>query len=349
MLWATDTELELELKSALQEGKPLSSLAPLLLEALESEDKAKKNTAIRFLQLHPEWPLWENAFKPWLQEKSQWPWELILSWLTPQRLTLSLQDRKLLYETLEKQNTLLTLASLPEWKLIYDSFSDLRQQSLFQIQKRIFEVRDLLFEELRTWKSQRLHEQEIIVLERLKTRFPEDTDIRSELEKFRQNQAIEVLNTKIRKKRSQKIMSLEFADEITQLPEEWEQQLLEYADRHPEQTYDLCIACCFIEDWVTALKLINKAESSSARDWLELDILLKLKRYIDVLQALHVIEQRWSHEGETFFATAYVRAQALYGLGQKEKALEVLESLLASRPLYRQGLELLHIWRGSLS
>src|SRR5438045_1672190 len=99
-LWATDMQLELELKSALDEGRSLSSVAHILIEAFESEEKTKKQTALRFLQLHPEWNTWKKDFGPWLQNESKWPWEFILSWLTHQRLTLSLEDRQTLYQTL---------------------------------------------------------------------------------------------------------------------------------------------------------------------------------------------------------------------------------------------------------
>ncbi len=345
--WATDMQLELELKSALDEGRSLSSVAHLLIEALESDHKQKKQTAIRFLQLHPEWAVWKKDFEAYLSTKTKWPWEFILSWLTHQRLVISLDDRETLYQALEKQTALPLLARYNEWTVVYPSLPEIRNQARFDIQGKILEVRDLLFEELRTWKSQRLREQEMRVLKRLKLKFPNDPDIAAEQEKFRQNQAVETLGARLRQKKSQKVRAIQFKEDIVEIPQEWEDQLLQYADLHPKEVYDLSIACCFMEDWVTALKLVNKAEACSQRDWLELEILLKLKRYIDVLQGLHVIEMRWAHEGETFFATAYIRAQALYGLGQKEKALEVLESLLSSRPLYRQGVELLHMWRGS--
>ena len=345
--WATDMQLEIELKSALDEGRSLSSVANILIEAFESGDKNKKQTATRFLQLHPEWLFWKKDFQAWLNYETVWPWEFLLSWLTHQRLMLSLTDREMLYETLEKQKALPILARFGDWAAVFPNVPELRRQARFDIQRKILEVRDLLFEELRTWKSQRLREQEMKVLKRLRLKFPNDPDILHEQEKFRQNQAAEVFASKLRQKRSQKVRGLHFKEELIQISEEWEHQLLNYCERHPEQTYDLTIACCFMEDWVTALKVVNIADASAKRDWLELEILIKLKRFVDVLQGLQVIEMRWSHDGETFFATAYIRAQALFGLGQKEKALEVLESLLASRPLYRQGVELLHMWRGS--
>ncbi len=345
--WGTDRQLELELKSVLDEGRSLSSVSHILIEAFESTDKSKRQTAMRFLQLHPEWSLWKKDFEAWLQYEPRWPWQLILSWLTPNRLLLSLGEKELLLQTLEKQKVIHILSHFPDWSVVYPQVTELRTQARIGVQKKILEIRDLLFEELRTWKSQRLSEQEMKVLKRLTLKFPNDPDIQSEQEKFSQNQAVEKLGSRLREKRTQKVRSLHFKEEFVQVSEEWEQQLLNHIDRKPEDAYDLTIACCFMEDWVTALKLVNKAHSSAQSDWLELEILLKLQRYVDVLQALQIVEVKWADESETFFATAYVRAQALFGLGQKEKALEVLESLLASRPLYRQGVELLFIWRGS--
>lgn len=346
--WATDMKLELELKSILDEGKSLSRAAGLLIEAIESGDKAKRQTAVRFLQLHPEWKYWKKDFEPWLQSLGAWPWDLLLHWLNHQRLLFSLEDREALKAAFVKQKVIYQVVRYGDWGVMLENIKDVRSQARLDIQKRILEVRDLLLEELRTWKSQRLREQEFKVIKRLRKKFPNDPDIALEEEKLKQNQAFEVLGNKLREKKTgPKTKELRFKEEVTHLSEEIEKQLLDFVDQNPHEAYDLAIACCFIEDWVTALHLINRAVPSVQRDWLELEILLNLKRFVDVMQALQVIELRWSQDPETFFATAYCRAQALYGLGQKEKALEVMESLLASRPLYRQGVELLHIWKGS--
>ncbi|HRO68156.1 MAG TPA: hypothetical protein PL182_11375, partial [Pseudobdellovibrionaceae bacterium] len=68
-------------------------------------------------------------------------------------------------------------------------------------------------------------------------------------------------------------------------------------------------------------------------------------RLVELLHELARVELLQSEDSETFFATAYLRAQALWGLGQKHAAIEVMESLLASRPQYRSGLSLLSLWR----
>lgn len=341
----TDVQLELDLKLALENKQPLSELAPILLEAFASHQKAKKQTALRFLQLHPEWKYWRDEFEPWLRSQVEWPWELIIPWLTTNRLTFSLEEREQLKKVWSQQKALNIVAKNLLWSVVFEELPEWRAAARFDLQRKILQIRDLLFEELKTWKSQRMREQEQKVLRRLNKKFPQDRDIQKESNNFRESQAFETLHDKLRERRN-KVIPLRFEDEVTELPPLWRQELEDKANLFPDLCYDLTLHCCFCEDWVWALHLVTQAPESQARDWLELEILMKLRRYVDVLQALTTIEMRWPHDSETFFATAYIRAQAYYGLGRKQKALEILESLLASRPLYRQGAELLSIWRG---
>jgi len=236
--------------------------------------------------------------------------------------------------------------------MLYPEAVELRSQIRQRLQKKIQEQKSLLFEELKTWRSQRLRQQELKVIERMIKKFPQDPEVQKEQKNFRENQAFETLHEKLREKRNKNHRQIKFTEEISAFPEDVRQDMQNQGEKNPELFYDLSLACCFCEDWVWALHMIHQAASpqspSHARDWLEIEILMRLKRYVDVLQGLTVIESRWSHLPETFFASAYLRAQALFGLGKKEKAFEVLESLLASRPLYRQGAELLTLWRSPL-
>lgn len=341
----TDTSLEIQLQTALKAGLPLSELSPILLDALNSSQKSTRLTAIRFLQLHPEWSLWKTEFEPWLREQKRWPWEVIIPWITQQRFNLSWQEKDSLLRALNQQKATHEIARNSEWSSLFEEFKSWRDQARLFVQRKYLEVRDLLFEELKTWRSQRLREQEQKVLLRLKKKFPNDRDILKELESFKENQASETLQDKLRERRTRQ-RSLKFVEEVTELPHELRQDLQEKLQQNPQMGYDLAMVCVFCEDWQWALQLITQSPPSQARDWLEIEILLKLKRYIDVIHGLTVIESRWYQDGETFFATAYARAQAYYGLGHKEKAFEILESLLASRPIYRQSAELLSQWKG---
>ncbi len=340
----TDKALEVQLKNFLEKKGNTLELSHFLMEAMTSDSRSRKQTALRFLQLHPEWLLWKKDFEPWLRSLSDWPWPLLLSWIFHQRLNFTLDEKSLLKKVIEKQNQEMCLARSLGWQALYPEVEDLKAAAREELQAKVMSIRTLLYEELQTWKSQRLREQELKVLARLKKKFPQDIDIERDQRIFKENQALEKLQNRIRNQRGHS-RQLDFPVVVETLPEAFKQSLQKAGEENPSTFYDLALLCCFIEDWNYAFHMVRQAHESQHRDWLEVEILLKLERFVDVLQALVTIESRWAQDSETFFGTAYARSLAFYGLGKKERAIEVLESLLASRPTYRQAAELVVIWR----
>lgn len=343
----TDQAFELQLKKVLESKESISSLSSSLIEALSSNSRAKKLTAQRFLQLTPEWVVWKKDLEPWLRALPEWPWPVILSWISFQKLSVTLQEKELIKKSLEKQNQMMCLAKSIGWQSLFNEVEDLKAQAREDIVARIQGIRALLFEELQTWKSQRLREQELKVLARLKKKFPQDLDIENEQKVFKENQALEKMQSRVRDQRKH-VKSLNLPDEKSELPAGLRHSMQTVGEQHVSEFYNLAIFCCFVEDWEWALKMVHQAEPTQSRDWLEVEIGLKLHRYVDVLQGVTAIEHRWAQEPETFFGTSYIKAQAYYGLGKKEKALEILETLLATRPQFRQANELIQLWRNPL-
>jgi hypothetical protein len=343
----TDQSFELELKKVLESKDSISSLSSSLVEALSSNSRQRKLTAQRFLQLTPEWTLWKRDLEPWLRSLPEWPWPVILNWISHQKLSVTLQEKELIKKSLEKQKQMLCLAKSTSLQSLFVEVEELKVQARSEMRARIQGLRALLFEELQTWKSQRLREQELKVLARLKKKFPQDLDIENEQKVFKENQALEKMQSRMRDQRNH-VKSLNLPQEKSELPEGLRSSLQEVGQLHISEFYNLALFCCFVEDWEWALKMVYQAEPSEARDWLEVEIGLKLHRYVDVLQGVTAIEHRWAQSPETFFGTSYIKAQAYYGLGKKEKALEILETLLATRPQFRQAHELIQLWKNPL-
>ncbi|MNL11546.1 hypothetical protein D3C87_1323860 [compost metagenome] len=120
--------------------------------------------------------------------------------------------------------------------------------------------------------------------------------------------------------------------------------LIEAAAENPELAADLAIAAVMFEMPETALKVLEFAEADASMIWLRMEVLLMARHFIELLNEISKTEVMFAHEPETFFATAYLRAQAFWGLGQKHTAIEVMEGLLISRPHYRAASALLSVW-----
>jgi hypothetical protein len=110
--------------------------------------------------------------------------------------------------------------------------------------------------------------------------------------------------------------------------------------------FDFAVAAYMLESFEDALSLLSFSEETESLIWFRMEVLLKCRRFVELLTDLAKIEILFAHDPETFFATAYLRAQAMWGLGQKHTAIEVLEGLLAARPHYRAASALLSIWSG---
>lgn len=117
------------------------------------------------------------------------------------------------------------------------------------------------------------------------------------------------------------------------------------AQKNPNTAYDLAILLTQMEVYNDALTCLGYAPSSLEKDWLKLDLLIKSENYIDAINESFEIEKKYSENPETIFAALQLRAQALYGLGEKEKAIQILEKLLETSPKSHTAKVLLHSWR----
>lgn len=206
--------------------------------------------------------------------------------------------------------------------------------------------RERLLDELLTLRTQQLFEQEQQLLRKLMRMYPNDPEIAKESVGHKERQALDVLSN-----RRTPARPLEFEEPVDprqlQLAENLLECLKRAADEDPWMAADLAIAAAMMDLWDGALELLQKAPASEDLSWLHLELLLGARHYLELLHAVGVVEHEKALDSETFFATAYLRSQALWGLGQKHAAIEVLESLLASRPNYRSGESLLGQWRSA--
>ena len=120
---------------------------------------------------------------------------------------------------------------------------------------------------------------------------------------------------------------------------------LELGTKHPGFKKDLIISALMLELPEVAMKIVLEIPSYEDITWLTLEVLMASRRYAELLSVLSHVEVEKAGDSETFFTTAYYRAQAYWGLGQKKMALQVIEGLLASRPQYRSAQILWNQWR----
>lgn len=345
--------LESDIQHWLKKSLSLDQISDLVCKAMLKDLKAKKTTSFSsgftfLLRSGHKNQLFNFVFEHLWTDPTQWPWAHLLEavltsdpevqfkampWLVTGaaefKKTSELAKNHVHHETLEP-------LGISRW----------RAERMNQRKEEINKNKKKLLDHFFTFRSQQLYEPEKKLLYRLELMFPSDPEIRALLLEHKKRYALDILQLRLRAKRD----PLEtLSQNLSEEDQEWVQAAkdahLKIGTDNPELKKDLLVSALLLDLPGTAYELLDQIPAREDLTWLVLEVLLAAGRYAELLDALGPIEVEKSSEAETFFATAYFRAQALYGLGQKQKAIEVMEGLVASRPDYRSANTLLTFWR----
>lgn len=242
-----------------------------------------------------------------------------------------------------------------------ESLIELRNSQSKRKRVELDEKKIKLLQEAEMMRSQGLESEEEKILTQLKRLFPADGHIQSLLQKNQERRALGlIIDRKEREKRrwanikktdtpdeeTQKLLS-GLTNEMTKTGQSQEQSGLS-AEESSELQRDFAVAHIMWENYESALHFLSNDQISWPNFWLRQEVLLQARRYVDLLQEIEKIEKQFHQDPEVTFAVAYLRAQALWGLGQKKLALQTLDDLLTVRPDYRSAMSLRDSWREEL-
>jgi hypothetical protein len=224
------------------------------------------------------------------------------------------------------------------------SLVELREERQLNIRSSWIQRREDLFHELELLKTQGLFDQEEALLQRLQKMFPADPQVASLLELFKKRRSLELFARRSKyKPRSRPMDTLDPVEQRILLAIEQSQH--EALANSPEMAADFSVSHWMWDNPEAALRILEDSPASPSTDWLHLELLLKSRHYIDVLEVLPGIEAQYPLDPDTTWAAIYYRAQALWGLQQKKQAVEMLESLCALQPDFRSAAILLEEWK----
>jgi tetratricopeptide (TPR) repeat protein len=115
----------------------------------------------------------------------------------------------------------------------------------------------------------------------------------------------------------------------------------------PDQIYNLAVLAMQFELYDISLELIDAAPRTTASEWLKAEMLFESGRYLELLKHIENIETHANQTAEATYGGIYLKAQAYFGLGQRDIAIRLLESLSDKAPNYRSTQALLHEWKTS--
>jgi hypothetical protein len=341
--------LELEIKHLLTQEESLDKVIEQVIQTVENDGEDlgydQVLTLCRFLwRAEAHKALVEFILKHWNHPDFKIPWPFFLSALS-ERLTPDIAE--LLWEGITKEGSQNLAARSFVLDTYHPELKQLRANLKLDAIKKMETQKEELLNQLDTFRVQQMAEQEKNLLQKLMRLYPDDATIARQSSDFKERNALDVISRHAPLRRATIIDHESPSPEMQKAQQAWGQVFLESAAKDPGASYEFAVAAFMIGVYDVALRILDMSEKSDAKIWFRLEILLHTRRYLDLLQDVAGAELLYAHDSETFFATAYYRAQAFWGLGQKHMAIEVMEGLLAARPHYRMGLTLLNQWRGS--
>lgn len=342
------TSIELEIQEKLKQGVLPNHLGHQLL--LKTEDPHTKPEDIALILNFLAAAGLKNQILQFyfdrLDSSTLFLWGPLLRILPPQGAFLPLI--KALYKGLKSKKQLVQLIPARHWDPIISNFESKRLNALkdWDEKRRIRKVK--LIEKLDFLRQQRLVEQQQEVIDQLQTFFPDDLEVQQIQKHYRQTWARHIIHRNRRPDQDDKIDPLP-QNQVSLEEEQWIQSLVvtcqEKLNKNPTLSYDLALLFYFLDRPLEALKIMEGQTLTLPMKWLELELLLACRRSVDCLDRVTQIEQLQGGDPETTFAVAYIRARAYYQLGQSDKALSFIRSILRIRPTYRSAESLLMEWK----
>ena len=356
---AGNNSLELEIHSLFQEGLPLETICSEIISKYEKNDvisPSESESISHFLISAGRIDLLYKFYLKCLRRNSlaQFPWGFLA---TAVLQTESQIDDDLIDVIDMGLKTHTEDTSSYKVAALMQAIPTL--QSRVQNYKQLFEVEKLqtkvkLIAQLNHNRLYQLKDLEEQTLQQLIKVFPQDIEVKLLHQAHLEKKADEILARIRSTPRSQTSMRRildEANPETEEFVENIRKQTITLANRlqieQPDQIYNLAMLAMQFELFDLALELIEKAPPSFASEWLKAEILFESGRYLDLLKHIESIEKKLASTPESTYGAIYLKAQAYYGLGQKEIAIQLLESLSDKVPSYRSTEALLHEWKTS--
>lgn len=348
--------IEFEIQNLLNETGDAAITADRLIQSVEADPEqlmdASNIEAIAKFLLNAGFvaTLRDFTLRNLVNENFPTPWPYFIEALAAMNIELQESQQRALEKGIRELNIQYSLGRSLHGEKIIPELRTWRNDLRYKTHKDFLQNKKSLLEQLVTFRIQRLVEKEKELLHKLERLYPGDIDVKKEILDHRQRYAAEILSKRGPSQRAHIVPHEELLDPSLQPSlDATKKSLLDTAASHPQMSYELAVIAWVLDAYDTGLELLERLPELEIHEkWFRLDLLLKNRRHLELLTELNKMELEFAHDPETFFATAYLRAQAYWGLGQKDTAIEIMESLLTTRPSYRSAESLLNQWKGPL-
>lgn len=219
-------------------------------------------------------------------------------------------------------------------------FRKLRQQFTDTLNKELEEKKKSLLNQANFLRKDRLHEEELQVIDKIKVLDPQDKT----LAKRTEDASLVKIRELLRRKESE-LFGREPHFIEHKLDHKMAKSFIAAAAADTSTAYEISVALYQMECFKEALAALNHAPASAAKDWLRVELLHENKLFLEVLTELSHIEIKYASDPETVYSSLVLKAKALWGLNDRESAIQILEKMLKEKPSHTTAQTLLREWK----
>lgn len=288
------------------------------------------------------------TFRQCIEYKMPLSWSIFIEALSRQGQTPSPFVMEAFFKGAKRQGLENEIILARSWDTWDKRFNSRRETLIQELSEKARKQVDTLKEKLQFLTEQRMVEQEQEVLELLIKLAPNDPDVKKADQQFKERWARHLITKKGSLPTAEARMLERWTSPLSSAEQAWVQfqfsEIQKITDNNPASSYDFALFFGFMEAFTEGQQALQKAPTTEAKDWLNVEFLVEARRFIEALDELNILEGQYGDNPETPFAVSYLRAKALHGLGQTSDAMEVLRSLLNLRPNYRAAQSLMLQW-----
>lgn len=255
-----------------------------------------------------------------------------------------------LREGAEEKMGLSQLARCKDLDASFPDLESLRAQNRRRHQDDYQEKKIELLSQVEMLRTQEMEEEEERALLQLLRLFPKDNNLAHQHEELRERKAIRILEAKLQSNET----PWDAGDQILLEPEEraaldkiLSSMHLQWAAHgfDEELGHDFATALLMWDYAEGALDFLPDQSRTPRVIWSRLEAQVMARHFLNLLGEIDRVENITAPDPEATFALLYIKAIALWGMGHRFAAVEIMEGIASHRPNYRSATTLLHLWK----
>lgn len=356
----TSARIEIEIHRYLSAGKPLADTVTKLIKKFSNYSLSitELETISTFLMYAGFYATLVEFLIDCLDRNLVIPWAHFCEALFLSTPAIPQNIKAAVLRGAESQSQLQELARSPMLDHFDERLPELRKKRMQHFKQITQKRREDMLGMMAMLQAQGLLDEEEKLLQKFSYVFPHDAEIKKHslsIQKRRSMELIQEISTN--REDWVPIPLYQLPDEETQkLLNAIENSMVECLNQNlaSELAHDFAIAHMQWENFPAALKFVDLAtvrgeSNPESLIWLRLEILLQLRRFLDVLNEIQTLEHEWSQYPESIFGLLYYKALCFWELTQRQQAIDIMESITIVRPNFRSAKLILSEWRGDVS